>query len=160
VLAGVFVDRWDRRVAMLVSDLARVALTLAMIPAFLSQNLLLVYAIAFVMSTVGTVFMPAKGALIPKLVPEEQLLSANSLSQTSMMLANFIGPALAGLTFAVVGRGNEWVAFVLDSFSFLVSALAIYLIKAPREVTRTPQAPSGGEVQVRCAVYGRSWLWA
>lgn len=145
VLAGVFVDRWDRRVAMLVSDLARVALTLAMIPAFLSQNLLLVYAIAFVMSTVGTVFMPAKGALIPKLVPEEQLLSANSLSQTSMMLANFIGPALAGLTFAVVGRGNEWVAFVLDSFSFLVSALAIYLIKAPREVTRTPQAPSGGE---------------
>jgi MFS family permease len=139
VLAGVFVDRWDRRRTMLFSDLARVVLTLAMIPAFLSQNLLLVYAIAFVMSSVGTFFMPAKGALIPRLVPEEQLLSANSLSQTSMMLANFIGPALAGLTFAVVGRGNEWVAFVLDSFSFLVSALAIYLIKAPREVTLVSQ---------------------
>jgi len=139
VLAGVFVDRWDRRRTMLFSDLARVALTLAMIPAFLSQNLLLVYAIAFVMSSVGTFFMPAKGALIPRLVPEEQLLSANSLSQTSMMLANFIGPALAGLTFALVGRGNEWVAFVLDSFSFVVSALAIYLIRAPREVTLVSQ---------------------
>src|SRR5215216_90454 len=73
VLAGVFVDRWDRRLTMLASDLIRPALTLAMIPAFMSKNLLLMYVLAFVMSSVGTFFNPAKGALIPKMVPPEHL---------------------------------------------------------------------------------------
>ncbi|HEX9990559.1 MAG TPA: MFS transporter [Chloroflexia bacterium] len=135
VLAGVFVDRWDRRRTMLVSDVIRSGLTLLMIPAVLSKNLLLVYMLGFALSTVGTLFMPAKGALIPKLVPQEHLLSANSLSQTSMMLANFIGPALAGITFWAVGNSNQWVAFVFDSVSYLVSAAAIMSVRVPREVS-------------------------
>src|SRR5262245_47451298 len=73
VLAGVFVDRWDRRLTMLASDLIRPALTLAMIPAFMSKNLLLMYVLSFAMSTVGTFFVPAKGALIPKMVPQTHL---------------------------------------------------------------------------------------
>src|SRR5215212_6791326 len=84
VLAGVFVDRWDRRLTMLASDLIRPALTLAMIPAFMSKNLLLMYVLAFVMSSVGTFFNPAKGALIPKMVAPDHLTAANALSQTSM----------------------------------------------------------------------------
>src|SRR5215203_6775975 len=47
VLAGVFVDRWDRRLTMLASDLIRPALTLAMIPAFMSKNLWMMYTLAF-----------------------------------------------------------------------------------------------------------------
>ncbi len=47
VLAGVFVDRWDRRLTMLASDLIRPALTLAMIPAFMSKNLWLMYLLAY-----------------------------------------------------------------------------------------------------------------
>lgn len=133
VLAGVFVDRWDRRRTMIISDVLRVVLTLGMIPAFMSKNLLLMYGLAFAMSTVGAFFNPAKGALIPKLVPTEHLMTANSLSQTSMMAANFVGPALAGTTFALAGNGNQWVAFVLDSLSFIISAIAIRSIVAPRE---------------------------
>ena len=55
------------------------------------------------MAAIGTLFIPAKGALVPNLVPSEQLLSANSLSQTSQMLAILIGPALAGLTLKIAG---------------------------------------------------------
>lgn len=154
VLAGVFVDRWDRRRTMLVSDFIRSGLTLLMIPAFLSKNLLLVYVIGFALSTVGTLFMPAKGALIPKLVPQEQLLSANSLSQTSMMLANFIGPALAGLTFWAVGNGNQWVAFVFDSVSYLISALAIWRVKVSREVSLP--SPDAALITSNSA-FGRVW---
>ncbi|MGI8588265.1 MAG: MFS transporter [Chloroflexia bacterium] len=132
VLAGVFVDRWDRRYTMIGADLVRAALTLALIPAFLAQNLWLVYALAFALAAFGTLFNPAKGALIPTLVPAEQLTAANALAQTSQMLSTLIGPALAGATFALVGAGNQWVAFVVDAVSFLVSALAVWLIPAAR----------------------------
>ncbi len=133
MLAGVFVDRWDRRRTMLVSDVLRAALTLAMIPAFLSKNLWLMYTLGFVMSSVGTFFNPAKTALIPKLVRTDDLTSANALSQTSQMLAMFVGPAIAGGVFKLAGTGNEWVAFVVDSTSFIVSAIAISLISVPKE---------------------------
>jgi DHA3 family macrolide efflux protein-like MFS transporter len=129
VLAGVFVDRWDRRRTMIVSDLVRSVVTLLMIPAFLTKNLWAIYVLAFTMSTFATLFNPAKGALLPLLVSKEQLVSANSLSQTSMMMAGFVGPALAGPIFAVFG---PWVAFVFDSFSFLVSAVAIWAIRMPK----------------------------
>ena len=131
VLAGVFVDRWDRRRTMLVSDLVRMILTLSLIPAVLMHNPFMIYALAFTLAAVGTLFNPAKGALIPNLVPKEQLTSANALSQTSMMLATFVGPALAGATFAAAGEGNQWVAFIVDSASFMISAFAIWRISVP-----------------------------
>jgi DHA3 family macrolide efflux protein-like MFS transporter len=150
VLAGVFVDRWDRRLTMLMSDLIRPILTLAMIPAFLTQNLWLMYALAFVMSGVGTFFNPAKTALIPKMVPAEHLTAANALSQTSMTMAFVIGPALAGAAFAALGRGNEWIAFVLDSMSFLISAVAVWRIRMPKEDTQPePQIVVEGTSPVR-----------
>jgi MFS family permease len=107
-----------------------------MIPAFLTQNLWLMYALAFATSTVGTFFNPAKGALIPKMVPVEHLMAANALSQTSMTVAFVLGPALAGATFYALGSGNEWIAFVLDASSFLISAVAIWMIRMPREDTK------------------------
>jgi DHA3 family macrolide efflux protein-like MFS transporter len=145
VLAGVFVDRWDRRLTMLASDLIRPALTLAMIPAFMSKNLWLMCILAFVMSAVGTFFNPAKGALIPKMVPAEHLTAANALSQTSMMAAFVLGPALSGAIFFLAGSGNEWIAFVLDSASYVVSAVAIWKIRMPKEDTKpTSESPAEG----------------
>lgn len=145
VLAGVFVDRWDRRLTMLASDLLRPAITLAMIPAFMSKNLALMYVLAFTMSAVGTFFNPAKGALIPKMVPPEHLTAANALSQTSMTMAFVLGPALAGATFFLLGAGNEWMAFVLDATSYLVSAVAIWMIRMPKADTKpSAEAPTEG----------------
>lgn len=141
MLAGVFVDRWDRRRTMLVSDALRAILTLLMIPAFLAQSLIAMYALGFVMSAIGTLFIPAKGALLPRLVPEEQLISANALSQTSQMLATLIGPALAGATFALVGNGQQWIAFVVDSLSFVVSAFAIWRVVVPPAPAADAAAP-------------------
>ena len=142
MLAGVFVDRWDRRRTMIVSDLLRAVLTLALIPAFMSKNLPAMYALGFLISTISTVFRPAEQALIPKLVPKDLLTSANSLAQTSYMLAVLVGPALAGLTMKVVGTGNEWVAFIVDSVSFVISGIAIWLIVVPKEDPRTAEDAS------------------
>ncbi len=158
MLAGVFVDRWDRRTTMIVSDLVRVVLALGFIPAFLSRNLFAMYALGFAMSTLGTLFLPAKGALIPKLVPKDQLLSANSLSQTSQMLSILLGPALAGFTLKLVGPGNEWAAFVVDSATFLISALAIRLIRVPigqpGKVQAAAEVPTSGSRSKAGQVWG------
>jgi DHA3 family macrolide efflux protein-like MFS transporter len=152
LIAGVFVDRWDRRRTMLVSDFLRSGITLLMIPAVLSGNLWLLYALGFAMSTVGTLFNPAKGALIPQLVPDEHLIAANSLSQTSQMLAILIGPALAGGTLGLVGTGNEWIAFIVDSASYLISAWTIWLVRAP--VRSAVQAATAGAARGFGAVRG------
>ena len=130
LLAGVFVDRWDRRKTMLVSDLVRVVLILFMIPAFMAASLPAIFVLGFLMSTVGTLFNPAKSALIPRLVPPEQLLSANALSQTSQIVATVLGPGLAGATLAVAGTGREWVALVLQLGD--VSGVGIHNLADPR----------------------------
>jgi MFS transporter, DHA3 family, macrolide efflux protein len=156
LLAGVFVDRWDRRRTMLVSDILRAIITLVMIPAVLSANLWALYALAFVMSAVGTLFNPAKGALIPNLVDKEQLLSANSLSQTSQMLAMLMGPALAGVTLKIAGTGNEWIAFVIDSVSYMVSAFAIWMIRVPKAVAVVQEAVEKA-IQTSGSAVARVW---
>jgi len=107
------------------------------------------------MSAIGTLFNPAKGALIPNLVPTEQLLSANSLSQTSQMLAILFGPALAGLTLKIAGPGNEWVAFIVDSTSFVISAIAIWFIRIPKHLSQPAPATDPG--QTRQSAIGRVW---
>lgn len=135
MLAGVFVDRWDRRMTMLVSDLLRVGLSLALVPAVMSQNLWAMYALGFMLSTVGTLFLPAKGAIIPSLVPKDQLIAANSLSQTTQFLSFLLGPALGSTTLAIAGEGNAWVAFVVDAASYVISAIAIWMIRVPKELT-------------------------
>ncbi len=152
LLAGVFVDRWDRRRTMIGSDLLRVALALAFIPAFLSHQLAALYALAFALSAISMLFIPAKGALIPWLVPAAQLASANALSQTSQMLAQFVGPALAGATFATLGTGNQWIAFVIDGVSFLVSAGSTWLVRVPPAAA--PPAPRAADSVRRCGASG------
>jgi MFS family permease len=158
LLAGVFVDRWDRRKTMLVSDLVRVVLILFMIPAFMAASLPAIFVLGFLMSTVGTLFNPAKSALIPRLVPPEQLLSANALSQTSQIVATVLGPGLAGATLAVAGTGHEWVALVFDSATFLVSAFTIWLIRVPageKVVVVTPDSePQKGTAR---SAIGKVW---
>ncbi|HVF98440.1 MAG TPA: MFS transporter, partial [Chloroflexia bacterium] len=154
MLAGVFVDRWDRRTTMLVSDLIRVALALAMIPAVIAENLWAMYALGFALSSVGTLFIPAKGALIPNLVPKDQLLAANNLSQTTMFFSILLGPALGSLTLAVAGEGNAWVAFLVDAISYVISAVAIWLIRVPKEVSAPPRAVA---VQSDASAVRRVW---
>ncbi|MDQ5825643.1 MAG: MFS transporter [Chloroflexota bacterium] len=140
MLAGVFVDRWDRRTTMLVSDLIRVGLALAMIPAVIAQNLWAMYVLGFMLSTVGTIFLPAKGAIIPSLVPKEQLIAANSLTQSTMFLSILLGPAFGSLTLAIAGEGNQWVAFLIDAATYVVSAIAIWMIRVPKELTMPVKA--------------------
>jgi MFS family permease len=93
-LAGVFVDRWDRRWTMLISDLLRAGVLLLLLLVHSRDLLWLVYVVAVLQSMIGQFFTPAVSALTPSLVEEHQLVAANSLESFNDAVTRFIGPPL------------------------------------------------------------------
>jgi DHA3 family macrolide efflux protein-like MFS transporter len=127
LLAGVVVDRVDRKLVMIVSDLLRAVLVLAFLTVRSAGQIYIFYIVGFLLSSVSVFFWPAKTAMIPRIVKGgDRLLSANALSQTVRVVGLLIGPALAG--FAIGWFGTS-VAFVADSLTYLVSAMAIITIR-------------------------------
>jgi MFS family permease len=125
-LAGVYVDRWDRRRTMYVCDFLRSLLVFS-IPLFLfySKSLGPVYLIIFIAFSIGRFFVPAKLSIIPDLVDKKDLLIANSLINTSGMIAAILGFGISGVLVEKLGAKS---GFYLDSLSFLISGTLIFLI--------------------------------
>ena len=131
-LAGTLVDRWDRRVTMAVCDLVRAALLLA-VPFVLQVDVALVYVMAFLIATVTLLFRPAKTAVIPAIVEERDLVTANSMSSVADTAADLIGYPLAGLIIGGALLGSLQIAFVLGASTYLVSAVLIWAMAVPKQ---------------------------
>lgn len=127
-IAGVYVDRWDRRKTMCICDFLRGILVL-LIPLYLiggELSLIPLYLVVFLLFSIGRFFVPAKMAILPEIVPKEHLLLANSLVNTTGMIAATAGFGIGGIIVAVLGvKGG----FYLDSVSFFVSSLLIFFIR-------------------------------
>jgi MFS family permease len=120
-VAGVYADRWNRKVVMIVSDLVRGVLVLGFLLVEDPGQMWLLYGLAFLQATVGTFFNPAKSAFLPAIVGEERLLVANSVGETSRVIAMLAGTALAGL---IAGFGDLLrIVFVVDAATFIASGL-------------------------------------
>lgn len=128
-VAGVFVDRWNLKRTMIISDLLRSALAVLLI---FAPNLNSIYLILFALSAVSTFFIPAQSVTLRTIVPHEGLLSANALMQQAMQLIRVIAPFLAGSLVALVGAKP---IYIFDSLSFCFSALMIAAIVIQREQT-------------------------
>ena len=137
IVAGTYVDRWDRRTIMIASDSLRAVVVLGFIVVGRAELVPLLFVLAFVQATIGTFFSPARGALIPRVVPAEGLLAANSIGQATRVIASVVGSALAGLIVGVAGL--TWPAFVLDAATFGVSVLLVL------GVSRSVGKPSDAE---------------
>jgi len=122
-VAGVFVDRWERRRVMLASDLIRAAIVLGFVVVRSPDQLWLLYVLAVAHATVGTFFFPARSALMARVVPSDGLMAANSLNQISRVIAGVIGASAAGVLVGVADV--TWPAFVADAATFLVSFLIV-----------------------------------
>lgn len=125
-LAGAYVDRWDRRRTMYVSDFLRMALV-CIIPVFLFhiKNLALAYFLIFVVFCIARFFLTAKLSIVPDLVKKNDLLMANSLVNITGMIAFIVGSGISGILVEWVGAEK---GFYLDGFSFFVSAALIFFI--------------------------------
>jgi MFS family permease len=128
-VAGVFVDRWDRKRTMIVADLLRALLVLACLLVRTPDQVWIYYVVAFLMSSVSRFFFPAQNAVLPLVITDRNdLLAANGLMQIVQTVGLVVGPATAGFAIALWG---EQVAFFVDSATFLISALAIMIMVVP-----------------------------
>jgi dTMP kinase len=116
-LIGVFVDRFDRRRLMIGCDIARAALTLILL---FTNSLALIYLTVLLMEMASLFFLPARNALIPRLVAEEEVAVANGLSYTTQQASMLIGLTMSG---AILAGFEALVHVVLDSGWPIVDAL-------------------------------------
>jgi MFS family permease len=126
-IAGVYVDRWDRRRLMIAVNLLLAAFLLPLL-AVETLGLWVVYLVLIVESTLEQLFTPAEVALLPNLLEggPEELVPANALSGVNRHLARFIGPLVGGV---VVAAGGLTAVAVVDAISFLVAAGLIAAIR-------------------------------
>jgi DHA3 family macrolide efflux protein-like MFS transporter len=128
-IAGVLVDRWDQKRVLIVSDLLRAGIVL-LIPAGVSVNVVLAYPLVFLLTTVSIFFRPARTAVTPRVVREDELVTANSVTWLSETLADVLGYPFAGLFVAFLGSALP-LAFWLDSVSYVASALLVVTVVIP-----------------------------
>jgi MFS family permease len=128
-VAGVFVDRWNRRTTMVVADLSR--MTVALLPLFVAGTLRLptIYLSVFLISVFSRFFTPARAGITQVIVTSEQQAQAASVGQATFALAMVLGPALATPLFFAVG---PFIACSINAASFLTSALCLLALRAPR----------------------------
>lgn len=142
LLAGTLTDRWDRRRTMIASDLLRAVIILAILslswlPWSINSRLAALYTLAFLAAATKQFFLPAKIATIPDTVEESQLMTANSLDQSTMTLIGFLGFGAAG---ALIELTGATAAFWIDAGTFVVSAVFIALMRLPQaELTTNPR---------------------
>lgn len=157
MLAGVYVDRWDRRRVMIASDVIRGTLVLGFVLVSSADRMWILYLVAFLQATVGVFFNPAKGALIPRIVGKERLLAANSMMETSRVVFSLLGTAAAGV-WAGVGDAI-WPIFVFDAATFVFSAFferAIRTPSRPERTTRTATVVAEMWSGIRTAIQSRT----
>ncbi len=154
-VVGVLVDRFDRRRVMITCDVVRAVLTLGLL---FTSSLTVIYMIVFTMEVASLFFTPAKNALIPHLVEEEEIAVANGLSYTTQQASMLIGLTMSGAILAgfeaimrrvltsgwpLVDQLVGWLAPALlgpragvfvNSLSFVISATAVSLIAVHSKV--------------------------
>jgi MFS family permease len=154
-VAGVFVDRWDRKRTMVVANLLLALGLLPLLAVRSVDQLWVVYIVAFVESTIGEFFGPAENALLPQLVGEEQLVSANSLNSLNNNLARLIGPAVGGIAAGLLGLAG---VALIDAVSFLIAGLMIALIAGAPRLAKMSTPPARKSIPQGLAAVWREWL--
>ncbi|MEN3332833.1 MAG: hypothetical protein V7641_2198 [Blastocatellia bacterium] len=140
-IAGVFVDRHSRKRILIVTDLLRALVALLYVAAGALRSVELVIIGSALMSSLTMFFEGAKNAAIPNLTSGRELLSANVLMFSLRFLQFTLGSALGGVTAAQFGYN---VAFIVNSLSFVASALCIAVIpaNAMRKASLQASAPA------------------
>ncbi len=150
-VAGVFVDRWDRRWTMIGANVVRGLLLLLLLAFSSKEQIWVVYVVAFLESVVNLFFGPANNALLPQLVKEDELVTANSLDALGENVARIIGPAVGGALLASVGLA---AVALIDVGSYLIGGLLIYFINIPDH----PKTATDRSIRAEWVDFWRQWI--
>ncbi len=141
--AGALADRWNRRLTMVGSDIAR-GLVVALVPLFHFAGWLhawMIPVVAFLLTTGGLFFDPAKNALLPVVTPANSLVRVNALLAGTRQVLFIAAPALGGVLAAAFGT---MTLFWIDAASFFLSAAILARMRVSGRVPHPAAAASGG----------------
>ena len=149
-LAGVLADRVDRKLLMILSHVARVAVLAALLVAGRMTSLdTLHFAIAgFFLTAAGLLIYPARAAILPNLLPKEKLVAGNAALAAGMQAVRVGGTAAAGFLFATIGGLNA-LGGVLITYG--IAAMLISRVKAPAQTGIRSTVSTGGKPHARLA---------
>lgn len=142
-IAGVAVDRLDRRRILIVADLARVVIALGFVSVGFGAPVWVAILCSGLMSSASTFFEAAKNASIANMVSRQEMLTANVLMFSTRFLQLTLGAALGGVTAAKFGYN---AAFVINSLSFIASAA--FILRIPAMAMRQQGSSDGQRGQI------------
>jgi MFS family permease len=159
LLAGVLSDRFERRRLLVIADLMR-SVAIATIALLTLTDVIELWHVIVLVVFYGVgdaLFQPAFSAIVPDVVPREELLQANAVRELMEPLGlRFAGPALGGLLIAVVGVGT---AFVVDAATFIASAVAVSLMSRQPPVREEHGSIRRDLGEAFAYVRAHAWLW-
>lgn len=160
LVSGVIVDRYSRRVLLMVSDIGRTVITGAIVALAATGELrfwmLVLFGVAF--GAFDALFMPAISAMMPQIVPEDLLTAMNAVRPLSNSLGGaIIGPAIGGF----LAAWSTSTAIGIDAATFAVSALTLSVM---RGITAPPRSGTASMwAEIREGLYfvrTRTWVWS
>ena len=157
-IAGVLVDRWNRKWTMALSDLAAALATLTILLLFLTGHLQLwhLYVTGVLSAAFGTFQWPAYSAAISMMVPKAQYQRASGMISMAESGSGIAAPILAGALVGILGFGKLWVIFVIDLATFLVALGALIIVAIPNP----PRVESDhAESLFRQSMFGFRYIW-
>lgn len=141
-ISGVLADRFSRRTIMILSDLLRAVVVLGFLFVRRADQLWMIYVLTILQLIFSTFFEPARTAVLPSIVSDRELLPANAISSVTWSAMLTIGAAIGGIVTGLFGTN---AAFVLDSLSYVLSALFIASIHFPKRPVREKSKLSMGK---------------
>ncbi len=141
-VGGIFTDKLSPRAVMLAADAVRCVLV-AVLAVFAARGLVSLAFLGPVAALIGAgegVFLPASAAIMPSLLPADELQAGNGLSAAMIQVGILVGPVVGGILVTAAGSGP---AFALDAASFAVSAAALALMRGRRARGAVPAQEAG-----------------
>jgi MFS family permease len=141
-VAGLLIDRFDRKRLMIWMDIVRAFLVLGYLLVNEAHQIWIIYLTATLEVAILTVFEPARTALVPNICRPRELVAANAISSVTWSAMLTIGAAAGGFVAAIFGRQ---VCYALNSLSFVISALYISRIKTPSRSSAGESGAASGK---------------
>src|SRR5919199_6904965 len=157
-LSGVVADRFNRRHVMIASDIARALVVLGFLFVRRPEQVWMVYVLTVLQLGLSSFFEPARSAAIPSIVRERELVTANAISSVTWSAMLTLGAAVGG---PVTGWFGTDAAFVIDSLTYVASALLIYSITLPRRRPREKRRLTAAKaLGVTDSLEGLRYVWS
>lgn len=157
-VAGVLVDRWNRKWTMALSDLASALATLIILVLFISGRLQLwhLFVTGALSATFQTFQWPAYSASISMMVPKTQYQRASGMISMAESGSGIAAPILAGALVGILGFQRIWIIFVIDLATFLVALVALVAVEIPNPPHDGPDEP---ENLLKQSMFGFRYIW-